>query len=713
MDMKPSGGGVLIEGENCWRIRRADRAAFLIDAESYFSAAAEAIERAERCVYIAGWDVDSRISLVRDTPERSESTRLGRFLDEQAAGNPGLHIHLLVWDFALLYALERESLPRVKLGWRTHRRVHFHMDGNHPPGASHHQKLMVVDDRVAFAGGIDFARRRWDTGEHRAADPRRVDSSGKEYSPFHDVQMMVDAGAAAALGELFRRRWRRATGKQLDAPDGTKADPWPDGCEPDLTDVPVGIVRTQAANEDWEEVREVEALHLDAVAAARELIYIENQYLTSASVCRALADRLERERGPEIVLVLPERSDGWLEEHTMNALRTHYLQRLRRSDRHRRLKVYHPRAPGPGNGLINVHSKVLVVDDELARVGSSNLSNRSMRLDTECDLALEARGRDDVRAAVRRFRCRLLGEHLGLSPDRVDSEHRSRGSLIAAVESLRGGERTLVPLNTGPPDGWVETVVQSDSLVDPERPIDLEEMIEKLEPERERGSWKLKLAGLGALILVLLGLAALWKWTPLGEWIDKETLSAWAGEIRGNPASPFVLAVFYAVATSLMFPVTVLFLATAAVYAPLPAFGLAMLGCLAAALTNYLLGRWLGTRTVRRIAGERLDRLSARLGRQGLVTVSLVRLVPVAPFAVVNLAAGAARVRMAHYLAGTALGMTPGILAITVFTELTIGLISEPGPATVLALLGLAAVVVLAAFWVRRRLAVAGKAGHA
>ena len=74
----------------------------------------------------------------------------------------------------MLFATDREWLPVYKMDWTTHRRLHFHLDKHYPAGASHHQKIVVIDDRVAFVGGLDFALGRWDTSGHLADDPRRL-----------------------------------------------------------------------------------------------------------------------------------------------------------------------------------------------------------------------------------------------------------------------------------------------------------------------------------------------------------------------------------------------------------------------------------------------------------------------------------------------------------------------------------------------------------
>ena len=149
------------EGENCWQTVAADKAAFLVDGEEYYRSVAEACESARQTIYILGWDVDSRIRLRRDNDDETET--FGEFIDRLAHENPGLHIYVLEWDFAMFYSLEREVWSFLSLGWLTHARVHFEMDDNHPVGACHHQKLVIVDDQIAFVGGFDLASFRWDT----------------------------------------------------------------------------------------------------------------------------------------------------------------------------------------------------------------------------------------------------------------------------------------------------------------------------------------------------------------------------------------------------------------------------------------------------------------------------------------------------------------------------------------------------------------------
>jgi phosphatidylserine/phosphatidylglycerophosphate/cardiolipin synthase-like enzyme len=200
--------------------------ACLVDGEAYFEAVADAIAGARRQILMIGWDFHSRVRLRRTAEPDGLPDELAARLDAVVERREDLHVHLLGWDFAMLYAFEREALPLYRLGLRTRPRVHFRLDGRHPLGASHHQKLVVVDDALAFVGGFDLTSNRWDTRAHRPRDDRRVDPGFSEYGPFHDVQLAVDGDVARALGELARERWRRATGERLDPPEA-RHDPWP------------------------------------------------------------------------------------------------------------------------------------------------------------------------------------------------------------------------------------------------------------------------------------------------------------------------------------------------------------------------------------------------------------------------------------------------------------------------------------------------------
>jgi phosphatidylserine/phosphatidylglycerophosphate/cardiolipin synthase-like enzyme len=310
---------------------------------------------------------------------------------------------------------------------------------------------------------------RWDTREHRDGDARRTKPNGKGYPPWHDATTAVDGEAARAIGDLARERWRLANDEQLRPAPG-QSDVWPADLTPTFEHVDVAIARTLPELGDRQEVREIEQLYLQAFAAARRAIYIETQYLASRTIAEALALRLGETDGPEIMIVLPANADGWLEQKAMDGARHKLLHLLWRADRHKRLGVYYPVTQS--GEAIYVHAKILVIDDRLLRVGSSNLNNRSMGFDTECDLALEvapgAPNEAQLRGTIRSIRRDLLCEHLAATAEAFASALDScGGSLRGAVESLRRPGRSLVPFE--PEDiADDESALAENELLDPE-----------------------------------------------------------------------------------------------------------------------------------------------------------------------------------------------------------------------------------------------------
>ena len=239
--------------ENCCASAIADRAAFIVDAQAYFDAFARAAERAQRSILILAWDFDSRASL-RPTPDGEPGITVGEFLNRLCDQNKDLRIRVLDWDYPMLYGTDRDFPPIYGLTWKPHRHIDFRFDATDPL-ASHHQKVVVIDDRMAFVGGLDLATRRWDTPEHRAGDPRRT-FDGKPYPPVHDVMVALDGHAGRELAALGRKRWQAATGKTLSAVE-VADDPWPAELAPDLTNVAVGVACTAPPTKTFSGVRHV------------------------------------------------------------------------------------------------------------------------------------------------------------------------------------------------------------------------------------------------------------------------------------------------------------------------------------------------------------------------------------------------------------------------------------------------------------------------
>jgi phosphatidylserine/phosphatidylglycerophosphate/cardiolipin synthase-like enzyme/uncharacterized membrane protein YdjX (TVP38/TMEM64 family) len=684
---------LLAPGRNCWRIERAHRLAFLVDAAAYFAAVRSAIAQAERSVFILGWDFDSRIRLVPPGADDGYPEELGEFLKEVVRRRRELRMYILSWDFAMLFQLDREWVPLYKLGWKTHPRprLRFRLDDRHPPSGSHHQKVVVVDDAVAFVGGLDLTHGRWDTPQHRPDEPLRRDAQGRPSRPNHDVQALVDGAAARALGELCRERWRRL-GKDTLAPREVPGDPWPAGVAPEVTDLEIGIARTDPGWTTGQPVEEIRHLYADAIGSARRSLYLENQYFSSSVVGAALEQRLRSPDAPEVVVVSRMTEEGWLEERTMGVLRARLHQRLREADAHGRYRLLYPRIPGlEGANLLNVHSKVLVMDDELCTVGSANFNNRSMGFDTECNIAIEARGDERIRRAIAGLRHRLLAEHLGARPDEVAAETaRQGGSLIGTIEALRRPGRTLAPLEPVASDE-LDRLLPASAIVDPERPNDPEALVMAFVPPDARRPMALRIARFAAELLALAALAAAWRWTPLRDAIPADSVSPWM-----VPAA-------YIVAGLLGLPITLLVIATCFIFAPLQASLYALGGALLSAAVTYGAGRILGRDAVRRLAGSRLNAVTHRLARKGAWAVAVLRLLPIAGFSTVNAVAGASRIPLRHLLLGTALGLAPWILLTLTFVDRVRAALSEPGAVSYALLAADTALIVVAVRFVWRR----------
>jgi len=461
-------------GRNCWRIERAERAALVVDADAYFAAAREAMLAAERRIMLIGWDFDARIRIGDPDGDGAPAT-IGDFILWLAKRRPELEVYLLRWDFGAVKAFFRGSTPFTLLRWWRHGRIHVKLDAMHPPAASHHQKIVVVDDCLAFCGGIDMTDRRWDTRDHRDDHPRRVGPGGKPYGPWHDATMAIEGPAAAALGELARERWRSAGGAAL-APSGGGGDCWPASLEPQFAAVAAAISRTCPDYKSLSECREIEALSLDLIGRAERFIYAESQYFASRRIAEAIARRMAEPGGPEIVLINPERADGWLEQEAMDTARARLWESIGRCDSGRRFRIYLPFTAG--GTAIYCHAKIMIVDDRVLRVGSSNWNNRSLRLDTECDLTIDAALPANRGAAgtIRALREGLMAEHLGIAPEEIGRTFAATGSLIATVERLRGAGRTLRPY--APPDlSKLEQKIADHELLDPEGPDALFEPI--------------------------------------------------------------------------------------------------------------------------------------------------------------------------------------------------------------------------------------------
>jgi phosphatidylserine/phosphatidylglycerophosphate/cardiolipin synthase-like enzyme/uncharacterized membrane protein YdjX (TVP38/TMEM64 family) len=705
---------LLSPGKNCWDIASAQRATVLRNGEAYFAAVHHALLQAREQVFILGWDIHSKVELLRgesaaEAQARNLPTRLGPLLDHVIRNNPALDIYILIWDFSVLLSLEREPSLLFNLGWAPHPRIRMHMDSGHPVGASHHQKIVVVDGKLAFCGGLDLSHYRWDTEEHTPDDSRRRTPADKHYGPYHDVMMIAEGQIATKLGELCVYRWQQATTQTVELRMNSTTEAWPQWVQPWFENVDIGIVRTLPKYKSQQEVREIEALYLDAIQSAQRSIFIENQYFTAPVLCSALEQRIQEPDGPEVVIILPKKTSGWLGNKVMEAKRGRILDRLTQADVHDRLRLRHPWVGDKPKQGVMVHAKLMVVDDKLLQVGSANLCNRSMGLDTECDLAIEAQN-PEQEAGVRRLRNELLAEHFGLTTQEVEEQSCRAGSLVRMIDQLSDSGRWK---NSSSGLGSLEAqekkfpeLVCEAEILDPERPLEVDQLMDAFvtETEAEQDGWlRTHWLWLVLGVCALVGLAAIWRFTDFAEIANQQLLADFLQGVPQGVGLYLLLLIGFVVGGLSMFPVTVLIGTTAILLDPLPALVTAFAGTQLSALATYIAGMQLGRKRIRRMAGERLNKISKHLARHGIISIALIRNLPIAPFTLINLVAGASHIRIKDYLIGTLLGMAPGILAVTIFTDQLLRFFQNPNPVNILIMSGALICLVVASKWLKRR----------
>ncbi len=464
--VRSANGPIIRPGKNVWRVGKAEQAAFLVDGSAYFSAMDAALRCARETIWIVGWDFNPDIRL----RPRVSSETLGELLLSLADARPELQIRILVWGMGPIYSGKSLKLFS-KSNFSSHPQISLRFDLRHPLRGCHHQKLVAIDDSLGFLGGIDLTARRWDEPDHRIDNPLRKAPDGRPYSPVHDIQSMVSGEAARQIGDVARRRWARATGQTIQPLGADREALWPAATSADLSEARTAIALTEPGLVGKRGRHEAFRLTRDAIRAARRHIYIETQYLASFGVARAIGRRLKEQNGPEVVVLVTKSSHGLIEKLTMGGNRDRLIRRLKRIDKHDRLRVLYAVIPDGQGGEreITIHSKVIIVDHTFVRIGSSNLNNRSEGLDTECDLAFEA-GNAAHCDAILALRHKLMAEHLDTTPELVAETVAASKSLISTIDALNKQPRGLRDFAVDIANGGISPFPGT-AIVDPRRPF--------------------------------------------------------------------------------------------------------------------------------------------------------------------------------------------------------------------------------------------------
>jgi phospholipase D1/2 len=464
-----------------------DGSGVIVDAADYYRAFYAAAERARRYILISGWQFDRGVKLLRGTHAvgLDRRVKLVRFLDHLCQRTPTLRVYLLAWDFHVVFALEREWMQRLWFHYGTNERMIFRFDEADASQASHHQKFAVIDGVQSFVGGIDLCESRWDERDHRSVNPLRL-SRGKPQKPYHDMQAhLTGRQVGSALRDVFADRWRRSPGRTpidpsvLQDPDpadeqrslsGLQWPPPPVVPHIDLGPATVALSRTDPRSKQ-QTIREVEHLFVDAIAAAEQLIYIETQYLSSARIRKALLARMRAADRPrlEIVIVVNERAEAIKEEIAVGLRQAQNIEVMRQTaaETGHALGVYFTLSEGAGDKqrATYIHSKLMAVDDRFLTVGSANLTNRSLEVDSELHVSWETGSAGDkLSRGIRRLRVSLLAEHAGLAGPAAIRPLVAISGLVARLDALAQDPQGRLRAH-GPPSPAQQRVMR---IVDPQ-----------------------------------------------------------------------------------------------------------------------------------------------------------------------------------------------------------------------------------------------------
>ncbi|APE06929.1 phospholipase [Alteromonas sp. RW2A1] len=658
-------------GENCWVESNATFAAPLIDCANYYKALHSSIVKAKHSIFIVGWDIDSRIRLIRgeDEAQSSAPSVISDLLKWKAEQTPDIQIYLLRWDSSLAFFAQRELWAKEAWDEKTPDNVKTELDDTIPMGGSQHQKIVVIDDELVFSGGMDVSTNRWDTRDHPVVSEERDGPDG-DYGPLHDVQMVSSGPVVADFSKLVRWRWQRVANEtpiairdnaniNIDAPIPAA---WPESYPPIFKNVECALARTIPFMDEVEPAQEVRHMLLDLIGQAESFIYIENQFTTRQEIAEELNRQLKLKPNLNVCIVSSYEPKGKFECEAFWASRIQFKTILESGISPERVKMtYSSIEDMQGKRAYKrIHSKVMTIDDKYLVIGSSNLSNRSMTLDTEIDTVLYGNTPENKQSVVN-VRNDLLAEHTGRALEDMPAIFEQPNP----VEAFMQGQIA---------HGYILTEVRDEifteqstanlfrSLSDPEEPlISIPTPDGTVLPARNPRRRSIMIAIGVTIVAVMCGLMY-WASQSI-PWLSSDSINAFLEESRGTYfALPTVLMV-YVVGGILFFPVTVLSLAVAAIFGPIwgPIYG--MMGALLSSAILFGIGKLSGNAGLKKLGGPKVAAVDEKLKRSGIVGVAAIRMLPIAPFSLVNLVAGISSIGIIQFLVGTFLGMFPPMIA--------------------------------------------------
>ena len=665
-------------GRTCWKLAKADEACVILDAENYYKNLYVNLCKAKQQVIFLGWDFHSRLNMIRPAkPKKNDHpVMFGKLLKYLVKKNPDLNIHIVAWDFATVYLPMREMFQKLKFKAP---RVNFIFDGQHPLTSAHHQKIVVIDNQIAYCGGLDLTSMRWDSVHHNAEEPRRKDF-GKSYAPFHDIMVGLTGQAAKDLGDLARERVFNATGKELPVPGKRSFSSTEDrfSCGTHFGPLNVAISRTVPNFRGCEEVREVETLYCEQIRAAETYIYIENQYLTAGIIVEALKESLERDVGPSIMIILPEDQSDVLSRMVINGLESTAIKTLRAADKHKRLFAGFLHNPDIKKGLFgNIHSKLISIDDRELRIGSANLNNRSMGLDTECDITLLSEENPEMAKKFRQETAHLIAHHYGCAWQTVLNEWEAVDlNFPKLVQKLN--DRCVRQMKPFKISEQPITIPALNAIAEGDSPSQLEKAADKLLAKGfdHQVGFFFRVVPVGfistATFSALLAISdravdyskTLYPFNYLltvTDPVNQAAVIAFIGfTLAGMMLVPYPLLLIWSITT-------------------LGKFGLPVIivGTLVSTILGYGFGRMMGKKP-KTLPGRWLPMVDEKMRQGGFWNLFWARAYPFAPYPIISYMAGRNRMPFRKFFLGSIAGITPYLTAVFLIHMQLLNFTTEP-----------------------------------
>ncbi len=682
-------------GKHCWKIANASYASIIVDYANYYRDLHQSIVKAKKSIFILGWDIDGRIELLRGE-EKEKSTAPACLFDlikwkfEQ---QPDIKIYLNKWDYSIFFAKERE--PLAGLHWKTIESDNFHycIDSVLPLGACHHQKIAVIDDEVAYCGGMDIALARWDYREHHPVNPDRQDPKGllnphhtEPFTPYHDLMMVTAGEAARSLAELVRERWNLA----CETPaipllhEGSRDIPhsWPHSDPPDFENIHIAIARTLPPVRKNPRREEIIETYLTEIKQAEKFIYIENQFLVQEDIARALNKQLRDKPELRVLAISCDHPKGIMEKKSMWTPRLKFREIVESGGVADRVALAYPISREDGRqDPVRIHSKLMIIDDKFLHLGSANINNRSMGLDTECDQIIFGES-DKACKKIAAVRTDLIREHSGREADEIDFLVESNAPIEEFLKEVPTSRQHFRRIDDE--EYRHERFVKIAKVFsDPRRPLisaDITIPISRKHVQRHISKpWPWLALCLVVLISILI------PYIP-----DMESLTRWIENLLDSKLAIPGIILLFILSGIVLFPVTILITITAAIFGSSMGLALSIVGTLLSASIGYYIGRKISITKSQTMFGIKFKQFKEKIRDSGVAGVSIIRMLPVAPFGLMNILFGMNGVAFSSYIAGTLFGILPGTVALSLFGSSLFRLFKEPNTQdTILLVVGL------------------------